>query len=115
MNDEPWYGAKCIFLHAKGAGRSKQFYEERVVLIKAENFDKAVSRAEVMAEEYAKGLDGCAYAGFMNVFHIFDEQIGDGTEVYSLMRKSDLSKDEYLDKFYDTGAERSGGAEASSS
>jgi Domain of unknown function (DUF5615) len=31
------------------------------------------------------------YLGFMDVFHIFDEKVGQGTEVYSLMRESGLS------------------------
>ena len=77
-----------------------------MILVRAGNFDEAVSRAEVMAEEYAKDVDGCAYAGFVDVFHIYDGYLGDGAEVYSLMRTSDLSKDEYLNRFYDTGTER---------
>jgi hypothetical protein len=59
-----------------------------------------------MAEEYANDLDGCSYTGFINVFHIYGESIGEGTEVYSLMRASSLSKDDYLNSFYDTGTER---------
>ena len=106
MSDEPWYGAKCIFLHTGIESSPGQVYEERVVLVKAGGFDEAISRAEAMAEEYAKGVGGCSYTGFIDVFHIYDEKIGDGTEIYSLMRTSDLSRDEYLNMFYDTGAER---------
>ena len=106
MNDEPWYGAKCIFLHTKIDSCPGQVYEERIILVKAENLDDAISRAESMAEEYANDLEGCSYTGFIDVFHIYDENIGDGVEVYSLMRTSNLSKDEYLNSFYDTGMER---------
>jgi hypothetical protein len=106
MSDEPWYGAKCVFLHTEIESAPGQVYEERVILVRAESFDDAISRAEVMAEEYARDVDGCSYTGFIDVFHIYDEDIGHGSEVYSLMRTSDLSREEYLNRFYDTGAER---------
>ena len=106
MSDEPWYGAKCVFLHTEIESCPGQVYEERVILVRADSFDEATSRAEVMAEEYAKDVGGCSYLGFVSVFHIYDEYVGDGTEVYSLMRTSELSRDEYLNRFYDTGTER---------
>lgn len=106
MSDEPWYSAMCIFLHTGIKSSHGQVYEERAILVRAESFDEALSRAEVMAEEYAKDVEGCSYTGFVNVFHLFDENVGDGAEIYSLMRTSDLSTDEYLDRFYDTGTER---------
>lgn len=106
MSDEPWYGAKCVFLHSEIESCPGQVYEERVILLRAGSLDEAVSRAEALADEYARDVGGCSYTGFVNVFHIFDENIGDGAEVYSLMRTSDLSKDEYLNRFYDTGTER---------
>lgn len=102
--NEPWYGAKCVFLHM---GLSDgPVYEERVVLVKAKDLDEAIERGEKEAEEYAGNLDDCTYTGFINVFHIFGNKITEGTEVYSLMRSSDLETDEYLDHFYDTGEER---------
>ena len=106
MNDEPWYGAKCIFLHSDLQSENGRVYEERVVLIKAENLDEAIERAEKEAKEYAQNLEGCVYLDFVNVFHIYDESIEDGTEIYSLMRDSKLSKNKYLNRFYDTGKER---------
>ena len=36
------------------------------------------------------------------------EPLGDGAEVFSLMRDSDLTPHEYLDHFFDTGDERQG-------
>ena len=107
MNNEPWYGAKCVFLHTQIDSCPGQVYEERVILVRAESFDEAILCAERMAEEYSADLDGCSYTGFVDVFHLYDEEIGNGTEVYSLMRTSNLGKDDYLNSFYDTGAERS--------
>ena len=106
MTDEPWYGAKCIFLHTDLKSKNGRVYEERVVLIKAENADQAVERAEEKAKEYASSLDVCSYLGFVDVFHIYGESIEDGTEIYSLMRDSKLGKNKYLNRFYDTGKER---------
>ena len=106
MSDEPWYGAKCVFLHTGIESYPGQVYEERVILVKAGGFNDAISRAEVMAEAYAKDVDGCSYTGFVDVEDIYDENVGDGAEVYSLMRTSSLSKDDYLNRFYDTGTER---------
>jgi hypothetical protein len=33
----------------------------------------------------------------VNVFHIYDENLRDGTEIFSNMQKSDLNSKEYLD------------------
>ena len=106
MNNEPWYGAKCVFLHTRIEGWAGQVFEERVVLVKANSLDEAIKRAESFATEYASDIEGCSYTGFANVFHIYDENIGNGSEVYSLMRTSDLSTNDYLNYFYDTGLER---------
>jgi hypothetical protein len=106
MDDEPWYSAKCIFLHADVQSENGRVYEERVVLLKAENLDEAIEFAEKEATEYAQNLEGCSYLGFVSVFHIYDETIESGTEIYSLMRDSKLDKNKYLNRFYDTGKER---------
>ncbi len=106
MNDEPWYGAKCIFRHADLKSEDGHLYEERVVLLKAGSEDEAIERAEKEAQEYAQNLDGCSYLAYVNVFHVYGASIRDGTEVYSLMRASKLSKKKYVDRFFDTGKER---------
>jgi hypothetical protein len=54
------------------------------------------------AKEYAQDLAGCSYLGYVSVFHVYDASIGDGTEVYSLMRTSKLDKKKYH-RFFDTG------------
>jgi len=106
MNDEPWYSAKCIFRHNDRKDGDSNMYEERIVLLKAENLDEAIIRAENEAKQYVSDLPTCEYLGFVDVFHLFDETIEDGTEVYSLMRQSKLDKEKYLNNFYDTGLKR---------
>ena len=98
---QPWYGAKCIFLHKdKGCG-PRQMYEERIILVRATSFDKAIKKAEKEAKHYCKALGNCVYTEFVDVFHLFDNKIKKGTEIYSRMRESDLDINEYLDYFYD--------------
>jgi len=75
-------------------------YEERIVLLRADSFDDAVKRAEKEAKEYYRDLDGCRYVGYVNVFHICDEKIGDGTEIFSSMQRSDLISKAYLEQHY---------------
>jgi hypothetical protein len=106
MGDQPWYGAKCVFQHNDRKDGDNNMYEERIVLLKAENIDEALIRAENEAKQYVNELTECKYLGFVDVFNLFDETIEDGTEVYSLMRQSKLNKEKYLDNFYDTGLEQ---------
>jgi len=106
MSAEPWYAAKCIFRHAGLQSAAKGYvYEERVLLIRAANFDDAQRKAEAEAKRYAKG--GIEYLGFMDVYHLSSESVSDSTEVYSLMRSSQLKPTDYLNQFHDTGAEHS--------
>jgi len=103
-----WFGVKCLFLHAglsDDEGMPFQAYEERVVLVRALDFDWAIKRAEKEAETYASQCGNCEYLGFANCFDLLETEIGEFTEVYSLMRKSTLEPDAYLTRFYDTGEE----------
>ncbi|MGH9945143.1 MAG: DUF4288 domain-containing protein [Pyrinomonadaceae bacterium] len=111
MNTEPWYAAKCIFFHQDLPDeQGRPMYEERVVLLKADNFEQAIQLAEEDANQYASDLDGCEYCGYLDVFHLYDDEVGHGTEVYSLIRSSSLGINDYVNTFYDTGTERTGGA-----
>ena len=103
-NSEPWYGAQMVFRLRAAGSMSADSYEERVVLVYADSEEDAVAKAEVEAKEYCQGTD-MEYTRFVRVFHIFDEAIGDRTEVFSIIRESNLSPKDYLDHFYDTGLE----------
>ena len=84
--------------------RTTGSFEERVVLIYALSEDEAITKAESEAIEHCRGTDS-EYTGFVRVFHIFDESIGDKTEIFSIIRDSSLNSKDYLDRFYDTGSE----------
>lgn len=108
MSNPEWYAAKTIYKHHRVEdGTPKTVFEERVVLLQAADFDAAIANAEAEAAEYCGTGSDTVYLGFVDVFHLFDETVGHATEVYSLMRESDLADKDYLDHFYDDGKERS--------
>jgi len=100
MNLKGLYSAQCIFLHADKVHGLKQMYEERIVLLRAESMDEAIERAEKEAEEYCKEVSGCSYTGYVNVFALYDDEIGEGSEIFSSMQNSQLAPREYLDLHY---------------
>ncbi|MEU4164644.1 hypothetical protein [Actinoplanes sp. NPDC026670] len=101
MPDDNWYATRCVFEFDNLD--DNPVYEERVTLWRAPDFDTAIALAETEAEEYAEDL--CAFTGLVQAYHLF-EAPGHGAEVFSLMRNSTLSTDDYLTRFFDTGDER---------
>ena len=104
MNKEPWYAVKCIFRH-DGLAEKGIVYEERIVLFKANSFDEAKDLAEAEAEAYIGSEGKITCTDYMQVFHLFDDQIESGTEIYSIMRTSDKSEKDFIDHYYDDGTE----------
>jgi hypothetical protein len=100
MVDAQWYAVRCIIDHGGT-------YEERITLWRAADAESAVELAEDEVESYAASLGGSEYGGLAQVFALADVP-GHGTEVFSLMRDSELGVNEYLDAFFDTGTERQG-------
>lgn len=113
MDDEPWYGVRCVFEAEDGDTSSVvHWYEERVTLWRAASEDDAIRRAEAEGDEYAEH-SGMRRMGLVQSFHIAALRVGSGTEVFSLFRGSRLSAGDYLDAFFDTHTElqRQEGAE----
>ncbi|MFC0006490.1 hypothetical protein [Micromonospora siamensis] len=107
-----WYAVRCVF---RGGDEAPFVYEERLTLWRAGSFDEAIALAEAEAEaaEYTEDIS-FQYAGLAQAYRLV-EPPGHGTEVYSLMRDSDLPPEEYLTRFFDTGEERQGGSAQASS
>ncbi|MET8284137.1 hypothetical protein ACGFWD_11810 [Streptomyces sp. NPDC048448] len=100
MDEPSWYGVRCVFRH-----RELGVYEERVTLWTAGSLDDAIGRAEAEALEYCAALEEVDYTGFAEAFKM-DGVPGEGAEVFSLMRESDLPSGTYVGKFFATGRER---------
>jgi hypothetical protein len=98
MEKLPWFGVRCVFRGSTG------LYEERVTIWEADDFDHAIQLAEEEATIYA-GNAASMFLGFAQAFKM-TASLESGVEVFSLMRESTLEPDEYLSRFFDTGAER---------
>jgi len=99
--EEPgWFGVRCIFRWSQ-----PPTYEERITLWEATSLDDAIAKAEEEARAYANRLDS-EYLDIAQAYWIGVARPTRGSEVFSLMRDSELDADEYLDSFYDTGQER---------
>lgn len=95
-----WFGVRCVFRWSQ-----PPTYEERITLWRAESLDDAIAKAEEEAASYAGKLDS-EYLDIAQAYWIGSTPPGNGAEAFSLMRDSDLSPDDYLDAFFDTGNER---------
>lgn len=102
-----WFSVRCVFVFGETPDEPERTYEERVTMWRADAADEAIARAEADALEYVAALDQppSAYLGLAQCYELFDVP-GDGAAVISLMRGSTLEPDDYLDAFFDTGAER---------
>ena len=107
-DEQVWWAVRCIIqVGAREDGAGTNVYEERITLWHAASADEAVQRAEAEVAEYVDLGDQPplgTYLGLAQCYHLFGG-VGDGAEVFSLMRDSDLGAEAYLDRFFDTGAE----------
>jgi hypothetical protein len=104
---EPWYAVRCVIRSTDGGPTST--YEERITLWRAPSPDEAIELAEAEAADYSASLEHAEYTGFAQSFNLFvGDTVGHGDEVFSLMRDSELDTEDYLDAFFDTGAEHQG-------
>jgi hypothetical protein len=98
MRSSGWVGVRCVF---RSTIEGNQVYEERVTLWLAEDMHLAIARAEAEALEYADAVDA-EYTGLAQAYLLVDP-VGDGAEVFSLMRTSSLDVEDYLDRHFETG------------
>jgi len=105
MTQKIWFGARTVYDATPKEDKEVKTYEERVVVLLATDFDEAIEKAECEANTYAAESD-MEYLGYVNVFQIFNDNIDDKTEVYSLMWDSILDASKYIDTFFDTGSEK---------
>lgn len=61
------------------------------------------------ARTYAGSLKSIKDLEYVDTYYLFDAIIGDGTEVFSLMRDSELGAVDYVARYFQTGSERAQG------
>jgi hypothetical protein len=100
----PWYAVRCI-IQLDNGDVDMHVYEERITLWRCGSEDEAIARAEAESGEYAQTTGANHYLGLAQAYLLSDEP-GNGAELFSLIRDSPLPPSAYLDRFFDTGAER---------
>jgi hypothetical protein len=87
-------------------------YEERITLWSARGFDHAIEFADAEAQRYAGEIPDAdvptTYVELGQAYELDDEPGTAGAELFSLVRDSDLSPGEYIDRYFDTGHEHWG-------
>lgn len=102
-----FFTAKSIYRHIdqEVSDENSVLYEERMVLIESDSFDNALIEAEREAIAYAEQFENVTFAGYIDLYELNVRSLSPGSEFYSLIRRCPLEIDDYIDKFYDTGAE----------
>ena len=95
----PWFGVRSVI-------QFDELYEERIVLFSASDFDSALERAEAEASDYAEAVGSGVVLGLHQAYELDAEALADSTEVFSLMRTSQLDAEASLSTHFDTGGER---------
>jgi hypothetical protein len=105
-----WFAVRCVFHTRPGKPGGPQdlapgehAYEERITLWYATSADEAIELAEQDADGYASAV-GSEYTGLAQSYWL-EEDPGQGAVTFSLLRKSHLDADDYIDTFFDTGFE----------
>ena len=97
--ETPWFSTRCVFHH-----QDPDVYEERITIWQAPDVDIAIELAEGEAQAYA-AVNEITFNGFVQAYAMIDG-LESGAEVFSLGRNSELPEDDYLTRFFHTGAER---------
>ena len=106
-----WFGVRCVFEldPETQADTDPRVFEERVTIWQSSGFEMAIELAEAEAVDYATILDA-KYLGFAQAYKIEGPPM-QGSEVFSLVRQSELAPGDYLSAFFDTGRENQGPAD----
>lgn len=100
MSKNKWFTAKGIFYHKSQVKAQKQWYEERIVLLKAESEKEALKQANKEAKEYINDLEDTMFIEITDVFALYEEEPGDKCEIFSSKTISLLKPQDYLEAFY---------------
>jgi len=102
--EERWFAVKGLFRwYFKESGETST-YEERIVLIKAVDFDAALDKAEIEAKEYCvEDPEANFLIESLNKYSahdILEEKLAHGTEVFSNRVETDISPNDYIKKYH---------------
>jgi hypothetical protein len=110
MGDKQWFAVRTIVANNESRpwgpvnlDPGQIDYEERITTWLAESAEAAIALAEDECQRYVEDVGGEALE-FSQSFALAMKP-GQGVEVFSLVRRSELLPDAYLDRHFDTGTE----------
>ena len=96
-----WHTAKVLFRHKARKNARRQMYEERIVLLRAVNFDSAEKKAIADATKYATALGSCEFVEVLEIYSLDDTSpLGEFDEIYSRMYSSNLAPQQFTRTFF---------------
>jgi len=102
VKDQSWYGIRSIFRSDRTEdGKPCRTFEERVVLFRAATFEEALAKGEAEAKRYAADWPHPRILDHIIAFHIHDDELREGDEVWSCIRRLDMPDEEFLRRFYE--------------
>jgi hypothetical protein len=110
MADNQWFAVRTIIANnenrpwgPRNLDPGQIDYEERITIWRAATAKEAMALAEAECQRYVEDLGGDVLG--LTQSYALAMKPGHGAEVFSLIRRSDLLPDEYLDRHFDTGTE----------
>jgi hypothetical protein len=110
MAEDAWFAVRTVVAEMENQpwgpddlGPGENDHEERITLWRAPSLDAAIAYAEAEAARYVEDVGGEAL-GFAQAYSLGDDP-GHGVEVFSLIRRSSLPPERYIDRHFDTGTE----------
>lgn len=82
-------------------GKPRRSFEERAVLFRAASFDEALAKGEAEAKRYAADLQGGRMLDYIVAYHIHDDELREGDEVWSCVRDLDTTDEDFMRRVYD--------------
>jgi hypothetical protein len=102
MADQSWYGVRSIFRSDRTEdGKPCRTFEERVVLFRASTFEDALAKGKAEAQRYAADWPHPRVFEHIVAFHIHDDELREGDEVWSCIRRLDISDEEFAKRIYE--------------
>jgi len=101
MPSTDWYSVRSIYRRdTTEDGKPRRSFEERVVLFRAESFEAALAKGEAEAKCYAADLSGGKMLDRVVAYHIHDDELREGDEIWSCIRDLDTTDEEFLRQVY---------------
>jgi len=96
-----WYSVRSIFrLDRREDIKAEYLFEERVVIFRAASCEEALAKGRSEARRYAEGETHPKMLEHIVAFGLWEEELREGEEVWSCLRQSNESDEQFMDRVY---------------